>query len=164
MNFTFGKHLHRLSLGNRKKLLISFALACNSPVVIMDEPTNGLDIEAKRSFRSLLASEDLTNRLILISSHAVTDLEHILSAVAIIHDGAVVINSTIDAIAANIAFTSSANCNDALYTDGLRAIVKAEAEWSDVDLEMLYMAIHKSKDFRQYVIENFSGKESVCNR
>lgn len=164
MNFTFGEHLHRLSLGNRKKFLISFALACNSPVVIMDEPTNGLDIEAKRSFRSLLAAEDLTDRLILISSHAVTDLEHILSAVAIIHNGAVVINSTIDAIAANIAFTSSANCNDALYTDGLRAIVKAEAEWSDVDLEMLYMAIHKSKDFRQYVIENFSGKESVCNR
>lgn len=164
MNFSFGEHLHRLSLGNRKKFLISFALACNSPVVIMDEPTNGLDIEAKRSFRSLLASEDLTDKLILISSHAVADLEHILSAVAIILNGEIVINSTMEEIASHIAFTSSANSDNVLYKDGLQAIVKAETEWNDVDLEMLYMAVHKSSDFRKYIIDNFSGKERVCNR
>ena len=164
MNFTFGEHLHRLSLGNRKKFLISFALACNCPLIVMDEPTNGLDIETKRSFRSLLAAEDLTDKLIIISSHAVADLEHILSAVAIIHDGEIAINSTMEEIASHIAFTSSANSNNALYVDGLRAIVKAETEWNDVDLEMLYMAVHKSSDFRKYVIDNFSGKERVCNR
>ena len=164
MNFTFGEHLHRLSLGNRKKFLISFALASNCPLIVMDEPTNGLDIEAKRSFRSLLAAEDLTDKLIIISSHAVADFEHILSAVAIIHDGEIAINSTMEEIASHIAFTSSANSNNALYVDGLRAIVKAETEWNDVDLEMLYMAVHKSSDFRKYVIDNFSGKERVCNR
>ena len=164
MNFTFGEHLHRLSLGNRKKFLISFALACNCPLIVMDEPTNGLDIETKRSFRSLLAAEDLTDKLIIISSHAVADFEHILSAVAIIHDGEIAINSTMEEIASHIAFTSSANSNNALYVDGLRAIVKAETEWNDVDLEMLYMAVHKSSDFRKYVIDNFSGKERVCNR
>ena len=40
-------NLGELSMGQKKKVLMSFALACNTPLLLMDEPTNGLDIPGK---------------------------------------------------------------------------------------------------------------------
>lgn len=48
--------LNSLSFGQQKKFIIAFALACNTRVLIMDEPTNGLDIPSKIQFRKLMAS------------------------------------------------------------------------------------------------------------
>lgn len=48
-------NLGKLSMGQKKKAFISFAMACNTSLLILDEPTNGLDISAKRSFRRAIA-------------------------------------------------------------------------------------------------------------
>ncbi len=44
--------LTKLSFGQQKKFIIAFALACNTRVLIMDEPTNGLDIPSKKDSAS----------------------------------------------------------------------------------------------------------------
>ena len=49
------KKLTALSHGQRKKFLLSFGLACNAPLALLDEPTNGLDIPSKGLFRRLVA-------------------------------------------------------------------------------------------------------------
>ena len=57
-------HLDKLSLGEKKRVLVSFALATQCRVLLMDEPTNGLDIPAKTLFRKLVArhmADDQTN-------------------------------------------------------------------------------------------------------
>ena len=51
LDFSFGVRIDRLSTGNRKKLFIAFSLASNPALLLMDEPTNGLDIESKKAFR-----------------------------------------------------------------------------------------------------------------
>lgn len=48
--------LHKMSFGQQKKAIIAFGLACNTQVLIMDEPTNGLDIPSKSQFRKLVAA------------------------------------------------------------------------------------------------------------
>ena len=45
------KNLAKTSMGQKKKYLVSFALATNTPLLLMDEPTNGMDIPSKSQFR-----------------------------------------------------------------------------------------------------------------
>ncbi|MBL7698347.1 MAG: ABC transporter ATP-binding protein, partial [Chitinophagaceae bacterium] len=63
--------LTSLSFGQQKKFVIAFALACHTPVLILDEPTNGLDIPSKLRFRKLIASAMNEDRLIIISTHQI---------------------------------------------------------------------------------------------
>ncbi|MBO4945829.1 MAG: ABC transporter ATP-binding protein [Muribaculaceae bacterium] len=77
-------HLGRLSMGQKKKVFMSFALACNTSLLLMDEPTNGLDIPGKRSFRQSVVKEMSDDRTIIISTHQVHDVERILDHVMII--------------------------------------------------------------------------------
>ena len=65
---TEGK-LSELSFGQQKKFIIAFGLACNTPVLLMDEPTNGLDIPSKSQFRKLIAAALTDDKLFLISTH-----------------------------------------------------------------------------------------------
>ena len=82
LDFSFGVRIDRLSTGNRKKLFIAFSLASNPALLLMDEPTNGLDIESKKAFRRILASFDTTGRVVVVSTHQVADLNNLLSEVS----------------------------------------------------------------------------------
>ena len=66
--------LHDMSMGQRKKAYIAVALACNIRMLLMDEPTNGLDIPSKSVFRRLLAGYVDDSRMVVISTHQVADV------------------------------------------------------------------------------------------
>ncbi len=76
--------LSELSMGMKKKVFISFALATQTRLLLMDEPTNGLDIPSKSQFRKTLALAASENRAIVISTHQVKDLEQLLDQYIII--------------------------------------------------------------------------------
>lgn len=76
-------HLGNLSMGQKKRVFISFALACNTSLLILDEPTNGLDIPGKRLFRKAVLNGMTDDRTIIISTHQVYDVEKILDHVII---------------------------------------------------------------------------------
>lgn len=157
LDFSFGVRLDRLSTGNRKKFFIAFALACNPALLLMDEPTNGLDIESKKAFRRILASFDTTGRVVVVSTHQVADLNNLLSAVVVLREGRMVLNATFDAIAGKLSF-GGPSAPDAFYADGLRSIsLNRDGEYTDVDVESLYHAIHESERVRSFIAENFSG-------
>ena len=166
MNFTFGTQLNRLSLGNRKKFIIAFALACNTPLLLMDEPTNGLDIESKKQLRRILASLDMSNRTIIISTHQIADLEQMLSHVMIMKSGEMIVNTSLDCVAQRFAFGQAGEFAAPLYVDGLKAIAKNEGDYSNIDLEMLYLAALESAEVRAIInqpqIATESGKETLC--
>ena len=71
--------LQNMSYGQKKKVLLAFAVATNARVLLMDEPTNGLDIMSKSQFRKILAEALDEERCIIISTHQVKDLENLLS-------------------------------------------------------------------------------------
>ncbi|MDE6370215.1 MAG: ABC transporter ATP-binding protein [Duncaniella sp.] len=140
--------LNRMSMGERKKVYIAFALAANTRLLLMDEPTNGLDIPAKAQFRRLLAMTDSSERLIIISSHQVRDLDGMLDHIIIMADGGIVLNESIDSIAERLDFrtlTYDDTCHGKiLYSQpviGGQAVITPHdpsLPLTKVDIEMLF--------------------------
>jgi len=141
-------NLNKLSHGQRKKFLIAFALASNCGLLILDEPTNGLDIPSKSLFRKILVSSVSEEQLVLISTHQVKDIETIINEVIVVNDGAIAFQSQINEIADKYSFetVSSLNAFDSvIYHEkspmGYRVIIPSLDNDSDVDLELLFNAI-----------------------
>ncbi len=112
-------NLGALSMGQRKKALTAFALACNTPVVLMDEPTNGLDIPGKATFRRLIARYAGLDRIIIISTHQVRDVDSLLDHILIMNRRRVLLNATVDEIQSRLKFettTSIAAIEHALHS------------------------------------------------
>jgi len=96
--------LTALSHGQRKKVIISFALATNTKILFMDEPTNGLDIPSKGIFRKIMTMAANEERLILISTHQVRDLHCLIDAVVILDNGHILLNASADDITDKLCF------------------------------------------------------------
>ena len=141
--------LQQMSYGQKKKVLISFALACNTAVLLMDEPTNGLDIMSKSQFRKVIAGVTDENKCIIISTHQVKDLESLIDRITIIDEGRILFDQDTDIISKKLLFKISFDdeeTKNAFYKEeslkGNAIIIpndlKAE---SKIDLEMLYKAV-----------------------
>lgn len=96
--------LDKLSYGQRKKAFIAFALACNTKVVLMDEPTNGLDVPSKIQFRKLVLSALEEDRTIVIATHQVRDLENLIDSVIILNENKVVLQTDLDTVSQCLSF------------------------------------------------------------
>lgn len=90
--------LTRMSLGQQKKALISLSLACGTPYLFMDEPTNGMDIPSKSIFRRLVASMADENKTLIISTHQVDDLESLIDRVIILAPNGVLLCASLEEI------------------------------------------------------------------
>lgn len=151
--FNDGSYINKLSQGQKKKVMIAFALACNTKLLIMDEPTNGLDIPSKSIFRRVLASIASEDKVIIISTHQVRDLHSLIDSVIILDNGEIVINETDEHITQKLAFKVTESPVDeatVLYTeDNLRgsAIVTENTEHIDskLDLELFFNAVMVNK-------------------
>lgn len=99
--------LSSLSMGQRKKVFMCFALACNTSLLLMDEPTNGLDIPGKAAFRRFIASSASDDRIIIISTHQVRDIDTILDHVIIMNERSIVLNESIAEITRRLAFVNT---------------------------------------------------------
>lgn len=104
--------LNALSFGQQKKFIIAFALACNTKVLLMDEPTNGLDIPSKAQFRKLIASVMHENRIILISTHQTRDLENLIDEVIIIDNGHLLMQASMEEITQKFYFDTVSDITD----------------------------------------------------
>jgi ABC-2 type transport system ATP-binding protein len=77
----------RYSLGMKQRLGIAAALLGDPELVILDEPTNGLDPAGIREMRRLIATIAGQDRTVLISSHILSELEHVCDWLIVIDDG-----------------------------------------------------------------------------
>jgi ABC-2 type transport system ATP-binding protein len=93
-----------LSYGQKKKFLIAFGLATNARVLILDEPTNGLDIPSKSQFRKTLASALTEEKIIIISTHQVRDLENLIDVVLVLEKGNIIFNRNLAEVSEKLAF------------------------------------------------------------
>jgi ABC-2 type transport system ATP-binding protein len=82
------KKLRELSKGMRAKVSLTLALAFNPEVLILDEPTGGLDPIARRDFvEGVLAEYQEPGRTIVVSSHLVNEISGLVDHVGILHEG-----------------------------------------------------------------------------
>lgn len=84
-----GARYRGYSLGMRRRLGIAACLLGNPPVLILDEPTNGLDPAGQVEVRRLLAHVAKQGRTVLVSSHLLHEVQEVCTHVAIIHRGRV---------------------------------------------------------------------------
>lgn len=140
--------LNQLSLGQQKKFMISFALACNTSVIIMDEPTNGLDIPSKAKFRKIIAQAFTDDQLVLISTHQVKDLENLIDSVIILNNQQIVLNKSNEELsnALNFGVLESDRLAESLYFEesfrGVQGISRnIDGTISKPDLEILFNGV-----------------------
>ena len=91
------------SLGMRQRLGIAAALIGNPPVLILDEPANGLDPEGIRWLRDLLRGLADQGRTILVSSHLLAEVQSLADDVVIIAGGRLVAHGTIESVLGTVA-------------------------------------------------------------
>ena len=101
--------LKELSMGQKKKVLICFALATNSTYLLMDEPTNGLDIPGKSQFRKIVSMAMHENRSLIISTHQINDIDNLLDHFVMIDNNGILLNQSVAAIGDTLSFVELEN-------------------------------------------------------
>ena len=141
-------NLKTLSMGQKKKVFMSFALASNTSVLLMDEPTNGLDIPGKSQFRKFIASGMSDDRTIIISTHQVRDIDKILDHVVIMDNSHVLLDASTANICSKFLFVESDDrelAEAAIYTlpsiqGNFLMLPNTDDEESEINLELLFGA------------------------
>lgn len=152
------QNLHTMSFGQKKKAMIAFAIACNTKLLLMDEPTNGLDIPSKSNFRRVIASIAQDDRTIIISTHQVRDLDQLLDRVVILDGSEILLNSSVSEITDKLFFTHLDNNEEALYAEQTihgRWGVKANDQHLDsqMDMELLFNAATSNRQIIKKIFD-----------
>ena len=151
-------NLKGLSMGQKKKVFISFALAANTPVMLMDEPTNGLDIPGKSTFRKVISMAASDDRTIIISTHQVRDIDKLLDHIIVMFNHKLLLNEPISEISRRLAFVESNDAElveKALYCQSSVAgkslvLPNDNDDDSEVNIETLFnLAIEKPEVITQ---------------
>ncbi len=149
-SLSLGKNFNSLSYGQKKKFLLAFGLATNARLLLLDEPTNGLDIPTKSSLRKLLAEALTNNRMIIISTHQVRDVENLIDHVIILDMGKIIFNENMFDVSKNLTISHSLEdklSDDVLFREktlgGYSVMSKnTSSEASQkIDLELLFNAV-----------------------
>lgn len=153
--------LQSMSYGQKKKVMISFALATQAKVLLMDEPTNGLDIPSKKQFRKIIAGVIKDDQLIIISTHQVKDLDSLIDYVMILEDQQIILNQPVENITEKLAFKQVMNLDEVatpIYSEGALkgyavVAINHKKENSRLDMEMFFNAVLTEK---QQVLSQFN--------
>ena len=145
---------NNLSMGQQKKAFMCYALATNTSLLVMDEPTNGLDIPSKSEFRRLIASNMTDDKTIIVSTHQVRDIDSLLDHIVIIDGSQVLLNASSDEICRRLLFAEqpiSEPTDGALFVQPSVAgnsviLPNANDEESRLNLELLFNGVLAERD------------------
>lgn len=101
--FGIGEHLHvpvrQLSLGQRMRCELVASLLHAPELLFLDEPTIGLDVEAKATIRDVIRSQsERDGRTVLLTSHDTADVERVCDRVVVVHRGRLLLDEGLDAL------------------------------------------------------------------
>ena len=136
--------LNTLSQGQKKKFLLAFGLATQARLLILDEPTNGLDIPSKSQFRRLLIDHFDPERSFLISTHQVHDLQGLIDSVMVLAQGEILLHETVESLESRLQISVEQEPPvDALYSEksleGFKVIRENHGgQESRLDLELMF--------------------------
>ena len=141
-----------MSFGQQKKSLIAASLSLGTDYVLLDEPTNGLDIPSKAQFRSILSKIADEGKTIIISTHQVKDVENLIDPIVILSHNAVLLDASVQKITERLFFEyGAAERPDALYSELLpggymNVVANESGEESQLNIEALFNAVLRNKE------------------
>jgi ABC-2 type transport system ATP-binding protein len=144
MQIPHHQKLSTLSQGQKKKFLLAFGLATQARLLVLDEPTNGLDIPSKGLFRRLLIDHFDPARSFLISTHQAHDLQGLIDSVMVLAQGEILLHETVETLESQLQMSVEPRQPvDALYSEraleGFKVIRQnQDGAESRLDLEMLF--------------------------
>lgn len=140
--------MNRMSYGQHKKFMIAFGLATNTSLLVLDEPTNGLDIPSKVQFRKLIASGLTDEQCVIISTHQVRDLDSLIDTILVLDNHRIVVNHSVDELTAKLLFGvySETTGMKVVYEEGSMRGKHVIAEnvdgtYSKMDLELFFNGV-----------------------
>lgn len=142
--------IDQLSMGNKKKALMSFALATNARYLLMDEPTNGLDLPSKKQFRKVIATTMAEERTLIIATHQLHDVEALLDHVLILQGSQLLLNASVADLCEKYTFDVRSNDaldNEVLYNErtpqgnATLSLRQPDDEETPLNLELLFNAV-----------------------
>lgn len=140
----------QLSMGQKKKVYMSFALATGCHLLLMDEPTNGLDIPSKTLFRKVVAGNMAEDSSLIISTHQVHDIEQLLDHILIMNNSELLLNASSEEVTKQYTFSlrqASEMDDQVLYAEpslqGNAVIAKRQEGDNEttINLELLFNAV-----------------------
>lgn len=146
--------LGKLSMGQKKKVYMSFALAAGTRLVLMDEPTNGLDIPSKSLFRRVVARHMTDERTLIISTHQVHDVEQMLDHLLLIGRKGILLDASVSDVCNRYSFElrqPGEPQDDVIYAEPsfngnmVMARRKPDSPESQLNLELLFNAVVQGK-------------------
>jgi len=145
--------MNKLSYGQKKKIFVAFGLATQTKLLLMDEPTNGLDIPSKGQFRRMVASVLDENRCIIISTHQVRDLDSLIDSLIIMDNHEIALNESVETITDRLFFqvkdADKTNAPTIYSEDTLRGVYQicenVNKKDSKLDIELLFNAVCSNK-------------------
>ncbi len=148
--------LNQMSYGQKKKFIITFGLSTQARLIIMDEPTNGLDIPSKTQFRKIMASVLMEDRCIIISTHQVRDLDNLIDTVIMLNQNKVALKASVEEITQKLCFKRMKELDETvIYAEpslaGYQAVsTNINEQESKLDIELLFNALlNESKKLEQ---------------
>jgi lantibiotic transport system ATP-binding protein len=95
-----GKRYRAYSLGMRQRLALAAALLSPRELLILDEPTNGLDPQGTREVRALITALAAEGVTVMLSTHLLSEVEQVCTHVGVMHRGRLVTQGPLDALRA----------------------------------------------------------------
>src|SRR5574344_611420 len=154
--------LTSLSFGTRKKVIIAFGLATHAKLMILDEPTNGLDIPSKSQFRKIILKAMNEETSIINSTHQVRDLHNLIDSIIILDNGNILLNVSNQEITSKLYFgvqKEEENQDGILYSEESisgKVFVKENKEnlESNIDIELLFNSVLQKKERIKNIFPN----------
>ncbi|MEM6967184.1 MAG: ABC transporter ATP-binding protein [Bacteroidota bacterium] len=162
------RKMTEMSYGQKKKVLLSFGLACNARLLILDEPTNGLDIPSKSQFRKLLAKSITEERTFIVSTHQVRDMANLIDPIIILEDGEIIFQQNLYEVSKKLFFDISyhtAEPEGVLHAERLPGAYRTVSEnftgeESEIELEALFNTIIFNREKISELFQNPVHHES----
>lgn len=161
-NLPTDEKLTALSYGQKKKFLLSFGLATDCQLLILDEPTNGLDIPSKSQFRKVVASAIHEERSFIISTHQARDMENLIDPIIILDEGQIVFFEDYEQISKKLTVNkikTLPSIDQVVYSESnFSGYTVVEENTSDVEsnmnLEILFNAVVNNREKVQEIFKN----------
>lgn len=162
------KHIGNLSYGQKKKLNIAFGIATRARILLMDEPTNGLDIPSKVQLRKVLAKYTSEDAIVIISTHQIRDIHTLIDHLLILQDQHFIVDHPLESLSRTFKVTTAPQDGEIIIHEeetiqGKKYLVKClqQQEEHVFDIEFFFNAIICNPNIITNNLTNSQAYESV---